>query len=566
MAKQRMRLGDMLIKQGVITEQQLETALVLQKQNGKKLGSVLLSEGFVTEREMMETLQDQLNIPYIDLINSKIPQAVVNLIPHSMAERYHLVPVKLEQGVLSIAMDDPLNFIAVEDVRMMTNLRVKVYLSSQQSIKNTIQILYGNEMAEKAIQDYTRESLATVDALGGQAKESEAEANNAPIVRLIQGIIEQAVEEGASDIHIEALENDVRVRFRVDGRLVYRITIPKNAHAAVITRIKILGGMDISERRKPQDGRIQQRIKGHQIDFRISTLPTIFGEKAVIRILNQSTFLIPKEELGFTQASLRKFDHLLKASNGIILVTGPTGSGKTTTMYSMMNELNTITENIITLEDPVEFMVRGLNQVQVNERAGLTFATGLRSILRQDPDVIMVGEMRDKETVEIAIRAAITGHLVLSTLHTNDAPSTITRLIDMGIQPYLLSSSLKGIISQRLVRRLCKRCAASYRPDNLELQAVGINTQEDIVVKRPVGCSFCGNTGYKGRVAVHEILIIDNVLRTLMVNGADVQKMRNEALKKGMRTLGMEAQRLLIEGVTSLEEVSRVAYVGVLEE
>lgn len=566
MAKQRMRLGDMLIKQGVITEQQLETALVLQKQNGKKLGSVLLSEGFVTEREMMETLQDQLNIPYIDLINSKIPQAVVNLIPHSMAERYHLVPVKLEQGMLSIAMDDPLNFIAVEDVRMMTNLRVKVYLSSQQSIKNTIQILYGNEMAEKAIQDYTRESLATVDALGGQAKESEAEANNAPIVRLIQGIIEQAVEEGASDIHIEALENDVRVRFRVDGRLVYRITIPKNAHAAVITRIKILGGMDISERRKPQDGRIQQRIKGHQIDFRISTLPTIFGEKAVIRILNQSTFLIPKEELGFTQASLRKFDHLLKASNGIILVTGPTGSGKTTTMYSMMNELNTITENIITLEDPVEFMVRGLNQVQVNERAGLTFATGLRSILRQDPDVIMVGEMRDKETVEIAIRAAITGHLVLSTLHTNDAPSTITRLIDMGIQPYLLSSSLKGIISQRLVRRLCKRCAASYRPDNLELQAVGINTQEDIVVKRPVGCSFCGNTGYKGRVAVHEILIIDNVLRTLMVNGADVQKMRNEALKKGMRTLGMEAQRLLIEGVTSLEEVSRVAYVGVLEE
>jgi type IV pilus assembly protein PilB len=558
-----MRLGDMLIKQGVITQKQLQQALLVQKQNGKKLGNVLLGEGFVTEREMMETLQTQLNIPYIDLMTVSIPQAVTNLVPHNMAVRHHLVPFKLEQGVLSVAMDDPLDFVAVEDVRMMTNLKIDVYLSTNQSIKSRIQTLYGNEMAEKAIKDFNRESIETEQPLAVQSEASEQDVNNAPIVRLIQGMIEQAVEEGASDIHIEPLDSDVRVRFRIDGRLVYRITIPKKAHPAVITRIKILGGMDIAERRKPQDGRIEQKIKGSQIDFRVSTLPTVFGEKAVIRILNRSTFLIPKEELGFTQESMNKFNQLLSRSHGIILITGPTGSGKTTTMYTMLNELNTIADNIITLEDPVEFMVRGLNQVQVNVRAGLTFASGLRSILRQDPDIIMIGEMRDAETVEIAIRAAITGHLVLSTLHTNDAPSTITRLIDMGIQPYLLASSLEGIISQRLMRRLCKRCSVHYQPEKDELRRFGIKPLDNIMFKKPVGCSYCSNTGYRGRIAVHEILMFDNTLRAMITEGASIDNIRTYAIRNGMRTVGVEASRLLIEGITSVEEAGRIAYAGV---
>jgi type IV pilus assembly protein PilB len=553
----RKKIGDILVEKGLITREQLMTALEQQKTSGEKLGRVLVGQGLVSEQQIMLALQQQLGIPYADLDRMRVDPSLEDVVPVNLARRYNLVPVKLEMGSLYVAMDDPMNFIAIEDLRMITQLDIKPMVAPLDSILNAIRQLYRNEMAEKAIEDFKKE-------LGDTQAEEEIgnlqEISNAPIVRLVSSMIEQAVLEQASDIHVEPTEKSVRVRFRVDGRLMHKMTIPKNAHAAIITRIKIIGNMDIAERRLPQDGRLEQQIKGRNVDLRISTLPTVHGEKAVMRILDRSSFLLPKQELGFTKENMVKFEDLLKNPHGIILVTGPTGSGKSTTLYTMLHELNEISENIITVENPVEFMMEGLNQVQVNTRAGLTFASALRSILRQDPDIIMIGEIRDQETVQISIRAAITGHLVLSTIHTNDAVGTVARLMDMGIESYMLSASLVGVISQRLLRKLCPRCAESVKPDLREMKSLG-KTYEDIkTIKKPVGCSYCNNTGYKGRIAVHEFLMIDKEFRAMVNRGASVDELRDGAIAQGMKTLGQECARLLRDGVTSLPEVIRAAY------
>jgi len=553
----RKKLGDILVEKGLITREQLLATLEQQKASGERLGKVLINCGMVNEQQIMLALQQQLGIPYADLDRIRIDQTLADLIPINLARRYNLVPVKLEMGALYVAMDDPMNFIAIEDLKMVTQLEIRPMVAPLDSILNAIRQLYRNEMAEKAIEDFKKE---TGDDQVQEEIGNLNEISNAPIVRLVSSMIEQAVLEQASDIHVEPAEKNVRVRFRVDGRLMQKMTIPKNAHAAIITRIKIIGNMDIAERRLPQDGRLEQQIRGRNVDLRISTLPTVHGEKAVLRILDRSSFLLPKHELGFTKENMVKFEDLLRNPHGIILVTGPTGSGKSTTLYTMLHELNKVSENIITVENPVEFMMAGLNQVQVNVRAGLNFASALRSILRQDPDIIMIGEIRDQETVQIAIRAAITGHLVLSTIHTNDAVGTVARLMDMGIEPYMLSASLVGVISQRLLRKLCPRCAESVKPDPREMASLGSAYAGIKSIKQPMGCSYCNNTGYKGRIAVHEFLMIDKDFRAMVNRGASVDELREGAVAQGMNTLGQECVRLLRDGITSLPEVIRAAY------
>lgn len=516
-----------------------------------------MKNNFVEERLLLEVLEFQLGIPFIDLHNIEISSEMQKLVPYQIADKYKVVPVKIENDMLYVAMEDPLDFIALEDLKLVAKMEIAPVISYIDAINAAINQLYGSEEADKAIKEFQQES--GMQSTDNTASEQQLEVDSAPIVRLVHTMIEQAVLEGASDIHIEPMEDEVRVRYRIDGRLQLFQTIPKNAHSAVITRIKIMSGLNIAEKRIPQDGRCDQTVKDRQLNLRVSTLPTVHGEKAVIRILDKSNFLIPKEKLGFTKENLEKFDRLLMNPHGIILITGPTGSGKSTTLYTMLSELNKISENIVTVEDPVEYLIPGLNQVQVNVKAGLTFASALRSFLRQDPDIIMLGEIRDSETADIAMRAAITGHLVLSTLHTNDAVSSISRLIDMGIEPFMVAVSLVGVISQRLVRKLCPRCAVEYTPPLHELKLLGIEEQ-DPIYKKPVGCSFCNNTGYKGRIAVHEVLVINNGHREMIARNASVGELTEYSIKTGMTTLKQECIRLLENGTTSVSEVLSVAY------
>ncbi len=490
------KLGDLLFESGLITDEQLEEVLEIQKKTGDTLGSILINSNIIDEKRIMEVLEFQLGIPFIDLNNTTIEPDIQRLIPYQLIIRHNVVPVKQEFNLLYVAMEDPLNFIAMEDLRMATKLEIAPVISYKDAITSTINKLYGNETSDNAIKEFQKEADQFNSAHNISTEEQSLEVDSAPIVRLVNSTIEQAIAEGASDIHIEPLENEVRIRFRVDGKLHLSKNIPKEAHSAVVTRIKILAGLDIAEKRVPQDGRCDQRVKDKLLNMRVSVLPTVHGEKVVMRILDKTNFLIPKEKLGFTKTNLEKFDELLMNPHGIILITGPTGSGKSTTLYTMLNELNQLHDNITTIEDPVEYMIDGLNQVQVNTKAGLTFAGALRSFLRQDPDIIMLGEIRDSETADIAIRAAITGHLVLSTLHTNDAVSTISRLEDMGIPPYMIAVSLMGVISQRLLRRLCPQCSVSYTPGAHELKLLGLK-EENYTFKKAEGCSYCNHTGYK---------------------------------------------------------------------
>ncbi|HHT57998.1 MAG TPA: Flp pilus assembly complex ATPase component TadA [Herbinix luporum] len=553
------RIGDLLIEAGIISEEQLKRALELQKQSGDRLGRILIDNNFVSETQIMEVLEFQLGIPFIDLNEIEIPPDVQRLIPFQLIYRHNVVPVKVERTLLYVAMEDPLNFIAIEDLRMATNYEIVPVISFSDAIKRTINRLYGSQTADKAIQEFQQEKEKSSISSQNLQNISSLEVDSAPIVRLVNSTIEQAALSGASDIHIEPLENEVRVRFRVDGRLQLTQTIPKEAQSAVVTRVKILCGLDIAEKRIPQDGRCDYRFKDKILNLRISVLPTVHGEKIVMRILDKTNFLIPKEKLGFTQENLAKFDELLKNPHGIILVTGPTGSGKSTTLYTMLSELNKVTDNIMTVEDPVEYMIDGLNQVQVNAKAGLTFAGALRAFLRQDPDIIMLGEIRDSETVEVAIRAAITGHLVLSTLHTNDAVSSISRLIDMGVPPYMIAVSLMGIISQRLVRRLCTHCAESYIPPEHEVRFLGL-PPGDYYFRKPVGCALCNDTGYKGRIAVHEILIVTKDMRDMIAANMSNNALQEYAINNGMTTLKQESIRLILDGITSFNEVMDITF------
>lgn len=559
MVNKKKKIGDLLVEADFIDNNQLNEALEIQKQTGSKIGKILIDKNYVTEAQIMEVLEFQLGIPFVDLNSVNIPQDVQRLIPYTLIRRHNVVPVKLEMNMLYVAMEDPLNFIAIEDLRMATNYEIVPMISISSAINSTINKLYGTETADKAIMEFQKESELLSSTNDNMMDASSYEVDSAPIVRLVYSTIESAVSQGASDIHIEPMEHEVRVRFRIDGKLILSKNIPKEAHAAVSTRIKILSRLDIAERRVPQDGRFDFHANDKVLNIRVSVLPTAHGEKVVMRILDKTNFLIPKEKLGFTKDNLVKFDQLLTNPNGIILITGPTGSGKSTTLYTMLSELNQISDNITTVEDPIEYQIDGLNQVQVNPKAGLNFAGALRSFLRQDPDIIMVGEIRDAETVEVAIRAAITGHLVLSTLHTNDAVSSITRVADMGIAPYLIAVSLMGVISQRLVRRLCTMCCEPYNPPEYEIKYLGL-PEGDYQFHKPVGCSYCNNVGYKGRIAVHEVLTISKEIRDMIAAGATTLEMSRHAIDHGMSTLKMECIRMILQGITSFNEVMDITY------
>lgn len=560
MATKRKKLGELLIDSGLISQEQLAEALEIQKQSGEKLGNIIVNQNYVSEPQIMEVLEFQLGIPFVDLNNTKIPSEAQRVIPYNLIRRHNVVPVKIEMNMLYVAMDDPLNFIAIEDLRMASSYEIVPMIASKEAINGTISKLYGTESADQAILEFKKESDASAGAMSQTLEVESYEVDSAPIVKLVYSTLELAVSQGASDIHIEPMEDEVKVRFRVDGRLQQSQNIPKEAQAAVSTRIKIMAGLDIAEKRIPQDGRFDFTANNKVLNVRVSVLPTVHGEKVVMRILDKTNFLLPKEKLGFTKSNLVKFDQLLQNPNGIILITGPTGSGKSTTLYTMLSELNQVSDNITTVEDPIEYQIDGLNQVQVNIKAGLTFPNALRSFLRQDPDIIMVGEIRDSETVDVAIRAAITGHLVLSTLHTNDAVSSISRLEDMGVEPYLIAVSLRGVISQRLVRRLCTRCAEPYRPVEYELQYLGLPTDGDYTFYKAVGCSQCNNTGYKGRIAVHEILLINNEMKDMISRSATVNEITKFAIEGGMSTLKDESVKLIKNGITSFNEAMQITY------
>lgn len=556
MEYKKIKLGEILISTGKITQEQLEKALQEQKSSKKKLGQILIDNNIITEEDIIEILEFQLGIPHINLENFVIDEEVPVLISESLARRYELIPIRKERGKLMVAMVDPLNIFAIDDVKIATNMEIEPCICSKHSILSAIDRCYGKEVAEKAIEDFKRQY--TVENINDLDEEILNDINNAPVVRLVNSIIKQAVKAKASDIHIEPFEENVRIRFRIDGQLQEIMNSAKTTHSAIVTRIKIMGKMDIAEKRVPQDGRIEISIDTKLVDLRISVLPTVFGEKIVIRLLDRSSFLLSKSQLGFTDDNLSRFDKLIENPNGIILITGPTGSGKTTTLYTILRELNKINKNIITVEDPVEYKLHGINQVQVNNKAGLTFANGLRSILRQDPDIVMIGEIRDSETAQIAARAAITGHLVISTMHTNDAPSTITRLMDIGIQPYLISASVVGAIAQRLVRKICTSCKEEYIPSEKEKEVLNIG--EDTKLYKGKGCPKCYNTGYKGRTSIHEIMNISKGIRESIDNEESIDRLRTIAIDEGMITLRQNCKELLLDGTTSFEEFIRVTY------
>jgi type IV pilus assembly protein PilB len=551
------RLGDLLLQKNEITLEQLNDALKSQSGSGKKIGEILVEKGYVTEQIILRTLSEQLGISIVNLDNYHISIDATKLISEKLAKRTNAIPIKVINDKIIVAMSEPLNIFDIEDIEMESGKKAEIVLSSKTQIAMAIEKFMGRRSAEKAVEDFNRENLANED-FDAINEETDVNVSNSPVVRLINSLIRQALKMGASDIHIEPLEDRLRVRVRVDGDLQEVLTPSKHTQSAIITRVKIMGGMNIAEKRLPQDGRIEIKIDDSVVDLRISVLPTVYGEKIVMRLLDRNNFLKGKEELGFTRENMELFDTILEAPNGVILVTGPTGSGKTTTLYASLNELNKINKNIITVEDPVEYKIEGINQVQVNTKAGLLFSTGLRSILRQDPDIIMVGEIRDEETAEIAVRAAITGHLVITTLHTNDATSTIMRLQDMGIKPFLVAASVRGIVAQRLVKRICTNCKTEYRASDIEKALLGINT--DLTLNRGKGCPKCYYSGYSGRIAIHEILKIDKSVREAIQSGKSADEISAVGEKSGMKSLKDNCRELVLNGVTTIEEYSQVVY------
>lgn len=557
MQKSNWKLGELLLYAGKISKEQLNEALEDQKTNKKKLGEIIVDKAWLKFEEIVETLELQLGFPKVDLSKYEINSNVATLIPESIVKKYKLIAIDIKDDMLLVAMADPLNFFAIDDIKLYTKMGVIPCLSSVPDVERAIERYYSSILTQKALNEFSDAFIPAEDDT--DSEEEMLEVATAPIVKLINSIIEQAMRGNASDIHIEPSHNDIRVRFRIDGDLKEIMVLPKSNLSAITTRVKIIGRMDIAEKRIPQDGRVEMKFNGNEVDLRISTLPTVYGEKIVIRILDKSNFNFTKEGLGFSKDNLDKLNKMIAQPYGMLLVTGPTGSGKTTTLYTVLRELNVQTKNVITVEDPVEYKLKGINQTQVNVKAGLTFAAGLRSILRQDPDTIMIGEIRDSETAEIAIRAAITGHLVLSTLHTNDSPSTIARLIDMGLEPYLVSSAVIGIISQRLVKLLCPKCKEKYEANDSEKKLLGIDGNMDAMLFKPIGCNSCYN-GYRGRAAVHEVMLVNENIRRLINKGANTDDIRKRALEDGMATLLQSAADLAIKGDTSFEEIMRAGY------
>lgn len=566
--RKKVRLGDLLVQKGIITEEQLSEALKQQKEKKLMLGEMIVSMGFASQSQINDVLCEHLNIDFVDMREEEPDPQVLSLLDESIMRKYTLVPLRHDNnnaGALQVAMADPMNILAMDDINIITGMQVVPILANAQDINAFLDKAFGQQQAQNIVELYKREQ-------GDNNKEAEKENNarreeieNAPIVVLINNIIEQAVRQRASDIHIEPMEKTVRVRYRIDGNLKEIMKYDNALLGAIITRLKIMSGMDISEKRKPQDGRITTTVDRREYDIRVSNLPTVYGEKVVMRIASKEGFNVDISKLGLTERDRKVFQDILRNPHGIILVTGPTGSGKSTTLYTALSELNTEDVNIITVEDPVEANIDGINQVQVNTKANLTFASALRSILRQDPDIIMIGEIRDSETAEIAVRASITGHLVVSTLHTNSTASSVARLEDMGVESYLIADSMVGIIAQRLVRRLCE-CKKPKEATVEEKQLLGVDTDKSCTIYEPCGCKLCNNTGYYGRMGIYEIMKISPAIKRLISKNADAEDIKNQAVKEGMNTLKMAAANGVKEGITSIAEMIKATYEAEEEE
>lgn len=558
--RKKLRLGDVLVQNGVITEEDLQRGLERQKGSGRKLGETLVDEGITTEENIARALSKQFHYDMVDLQNTVIPQEILDLVPASVLKKHRAIPFEYSpdnMNVLRVAMSDPMDIAAMDDINIITNLQVEPVVATMGSVMLAIDHYYGQAEVNSALEEYTREKESQMIEQEDMYSE---DVNNSPIVQLVKGMIDQAVRQRASDIHIEPMERQVRIRYRIDGALYEKSVYSIRLLPAIVARIKIIGGMDISEKRKPQDGRITQIVDRKEFDIRVSILPTVYGEKIVMRLTSKNALTREKSQLGLKPDELKKFDHILKNPHGILLVTGPTGSGKSTTLYTALSELNKEDVNIITVEDPVEANIEGINQVQVNNKADLTFASALRSILRQDPDIIMIGEIRDQETASIAVQASITGHLVVSTLHTNSAASTITRLADMGIEPYLIADSTIGVIAQRLVRRLCPECRRQKKADAEELELLQMEPDADVTIYEPCGCPRCDGAGFRGRIGVYEIMEVTQSLKSIISKNGSAEDIKKKALEEGMSTLRMSATRYVLEGITSVQEMMRVSF------
>ena len=553
-----LKIGQILINSGDITEEQLEEVLEKQRNSDtkKRIADILIEDKIVTEQQVCRALEKQLFMPYVDLDTIAIPDELSGLIPEEMAQKNMVVPIEQDGRFLTVAIGDPLNYKGLKDLSITTKMKIMPVIAEPSKIAAKLREIYA---AQKAIDD-AKEFL---ESKGGKSKaqqeaeeaaKQDANANDQPIIRFVNTMIEEAIFAKCSDIHIEPMEKCLRIRFRIDGKLqIYMETSPELI-PSVTSRIKFIGNMNIAEKRIPQDGRINYRVAGRDIDFRISVLPSVYGEKIVMRITTSLGMELKKEAIGFLPQNLEKFNHLIKSNRGIILVTGATGSGKSTTLYTALHEVMSEDINIITVEDPVEMICPGITQVQTNEKAGLTFAAALRSILRQDPDIIMLCEIRDGETAGIAVQAAITGHLVLSTLHTYDAPSSVARLVDMGIEPYMVSSALLGIIAQKLARRLCTECKEAYEPDQNERISLNIPETEKITLYRKCGCDRCNRKGYRGRIAVHEVMMLTTTLKRAITENKSTDELRDLAIAEGMIPMKENVRRDVLAGLTSYEE------------
>ena len=564
------RVGEALVKAGLVSEGQLQEGLKLQKEKGGRIGTCIVRLGFIREEQLTEFLAQHFGVPAINLDQVRIDESVIKVIPADVARKYTILPVSRAGAKVTLAMLDPSNVFAMDDIKFMTGYQVEPVIASETAIRTAIDTYYGSTHAvelKKVMDDLSGEVDSSLEVLEEEENldlaELEQQSEEAPVVRLVNIILTDAIKRAASDIHIEPYEKDYRVRYRIDGILYEMMHPPLKLREAITSRIKIMAKLDIAEKRLPQDGRIKIKTKVNgkvkDLDYRVSILPTIFGEKIVMRLLDKDNLMLDLTKLGFEADSLRRFEAAIMRPYGMVLVTGPTGSGKTNTLYSALQRINTIDVNIMTAEDPVEFNLMGVNQVQMKEQIGLNFAATLRSFLRQDPNIVLVGEIRDFETAEVAIKAAMTGHLVLSTLHTNDAPSTINRLMNMGIEPFLVATSVHLVVAQRLVRRVCSFCKEPVDTPIAALVEVGFSEQESRTLKllRGRGCDRCSNTGYKGRVGLYEVMEVEDEVRELILSGASALELRAKAVEKGMITLRMSGLQKIRDGVTSVEEVVR---------
>lgn len=559
-SKKRKRLGDLLLASDCITQDQLMAALANQKVTRKKLGDTLVDMGVITELDIVNALHTQLGLDIVQLSRIRIDDSIIRLTNDTILRKYIMMPYEFKKdmlNVLRVAMADPLDIVAMDDLAIVTNLQIEAVVATPTEIIATIEKYYGNAEAMAVAERYSKERESLYQITEEKEQDSD-EINNSPIVLLVRKIIEQAVRQRASDIHIEPLKDIIRVRYRIDGVLTEVMKYDYSLLSALVARIKVVGDMDISEKRKPQDGRITSIIDKQEYDIRVSILPTVYGEKVVMRVTAKHGLTKSKLELGFSNEEMEKFNRILANPYGIILVTGPTGSGKSTTLYTALSELNKEDVNIITVEDPVEANIDGVNQVQVNNKADLTFASALRSILRQDPDIIMIGEMRDSETAEIAVKASITGHLVVSTLHTNDSAGSIVRLVDMGIEPYLIADSVVGVIAQRLVRRLCPYCKKKKLADNFEKKLLGAKEDDELTIYEPCGCHMCNDTGYIGRIGVYEIMPITTAIKESISQKASADVIKKVAKSEGLITLHAAGVKHVLEGITSVAELLKI--------